>query len=570
MQYHVTTEDGHSLTIAPNSEGDFEVSAVKVDLSQATLITDPSKDAEGLQHQGELLHPLGARSRYAFERLSELEPERISNSVLLKALVEFRERRLPQLLDEISTPHPSSTIDPATFERLSRDSGRAELLLSRIVRKIDSTLPGYFRTERNTEVFKWLASGGSLPTEYSVGKELPLSPSLVKDARHIVTDVSGRRVLFDVKTQTTHSGSASNPTTQTVLYSLCTSGTLGEEIVEFNRAALLNIATTQLRHTVELHEAKDPAALMRNVLENQASMDLRARLLTSIGGATFVTAIAAKTLLHLSQGSISGFDVMAAAVATYIGQQTARIFGEYRAIKQLIHEAAAEAAEKLRESKSAGGARILRMLPTLIIDQVARMSGGHQRTTFGERTEADWNASLPHLAAPDSQIFRSTRVAVGPDLEVECPEPLSMNYEEIEDFSDLKCEMTKIGELAIPELMRATHIERGAAAWNTLHAITLVRDFTETQGITTPEALWFDYIETLANNEASTVDDKGAYPEIAAAFARVTSHFHISRPTWNKISMALQAASTLERVSQTRKAQAIAAEAVRKEFLLQD
>jgi hypothetical protein len=570
VRYHVTTEDGHSLLIAPNSEGAFEASALKVDLSQATLITDPSKDTEGIQLHSELLHPLGARARYAFERLSELEPERVSSSTLLKALVEFKEHRLPQLLDEISIPCPSPAIDRATFEKLSREPRRAELLLSRIVREVDSTLPGYLRTERETGILKWLESGGSCPTEYSVGKELLLSPSVVKDAQHLVTDVSGTRVLFDLKTQTTHVGSVSNPTTQTVLSSLCTSGTLGQEIVELNRAALLSIATTQLRHLMEVREAGNPAAHMRNFLTKEAYIGLRTRFIRCLFGATFVTTIAAQTLLHLSRGSVSGFDVMAAALATYVGQRTARLFGEYRAIKRVLRDAAAEVAEKLQELKSAGGVTILRMLPASIIDHVARMSGGRQHTTFGERSQADWNASLPKLAVSDTNIFRSNRVTVAPNLELEHLEPLRMGYAEVEDFSDLRCDETKIGELALPELLRATHIERGAAAWNTLHALTLIRDFTETQRIPTPETLWFDHREVLEKKSDAKINDKGAYPEIAAAFARVTSHFHISRPTWNHISLALQAASTLERVSQTRKAQAIAAEAVRKESLLHE
>ncbi len=567
MQYHVTTEDGHSLTIAPNPEGAFEACDLKVDLSQATLITDPSKVAEGLQRQGELLHPLGARSRYAFERLSELEPERVSRSPLLKALVEFKERRLPQLLEEISTPYPTPAMDPAVSEKLSREPRRAEALLSRIVQEIDCQLPGYLRTERDTGVLKWLQSGGSLRTEYGVGSERFLSPSEGHNAHHLVTDVSGTRVLFDLKTQTTHVSSVSNPTTQTVLSSLLESGTLGQEIVEFNRAALLNTATSKLRHYMELRESKDLAAHMRSYLENEVSIGLHTRFVLGILGASFVATTTALTLLHLARGSVSGFDIMAAALATYVGQRTVRILGEYRGAKRAIREAAAEVAEKFREFKSAGGVPILRLLPSSIIDHVVSMSGGRQHTMFGERREADWTTALPRLAAPDSHIFRPNRVGMPPDLGVECAEPLRMDCAEIDDFSDLSCDLREIGELALPELLRATHIEKGAAAWNTLHALNTIRDFTETQGIPTPEALWFDYRTALTTNSGGRVTDKGAYPELAAAFARVTGHFQINRPTWNQISLALQAASTLERVSQTRKAQAIALEAVRKEFL---
>ncbi len=568
MQYRVTTQDGHSVTLAPSSDGQtFEVCDLTIDLSQAALITDPSKEADECPQRSESLHPLGPRAQYAFEGLSELEPERVSRSPLLKALIAFKDRRLPQLLEEISTPHPAPAIDPTVFEKLSREPGRAETLLSRIVREIDSELPGYFGTERDTGVFRWLESGGSLSTEYAVGEERPLIPSEAQNTRHLVTDISGSRVLFDLKSQTSHVNTVSTPSTQTVLYSLCIAGTLGQEIVELNRSALLNTATMQLRHQIELRDAKDPAAAVQNYLENEASVGLHTRLVQSMLGACFMTCTSALILLHLARGSASAYDIMAGALATYIGQRTVRLFGEYRAMKRAISEAAAEIAEELHDGDSAGGIAILRLFSTSIIDHVVSMSAGRQYTRFGERTQADWSLSLPRLVIPDTNIFRPRRVAVAPNVEVVRPEPMSMNYSEIEDFSDLSCDAREVGALALPELLRATHIERGATACNTLNALSIVRDFTETQGIHTPEQLWFDYVRALADDSSGRVDDKGTYPEIASAFSRVTCYFHINRTTWDQISLALQAASTLERVSQTRKAQAIAAEAVRQEFL---
>jgi hypothetical protein len=292
------------------------------------------------------------------------------------------------------------------------------------------------------------------------------------------------------------------------------------------------------------------------------------RILTNcIVTGSVATILGVGTLTHIIQGTANGIDVVAAAAATFLAQRTGRLLALYSAVKSALSDVAAEKTEELKRQHGSGSSLFLGVFSSALIDHAVSISGGRHHTLLGERSELNWKGAIPSIKYPDLHIMRSETVTIAPNVEVELAPTLEMHLRPIQDFTNVECEIDEIGSRALPELIRAAHIEYGAGVWNTSHALALLHDFTETQGITVDQSLWFDYVRTLETQSGGKLDEKGTHPELSTAFARVTALFGINRATWDTISLALQSASTLERLSQTRKALAIAREAVRQELL---
>jgi hypothetical protein len=399
VRYQIDTRQGHSVIIKPDSSGErFEASDLTVNLSHVALITEPGKSSD-LPHQAAgLLHPLTVRALYAFDHLHELEPEKIAKTPLLQSLLSFRDERLPELLHEIAREVPTDEAALKHILELTKQPARANGLLAKVVQAIDSQLPGYFRPERQTGVWSWLESGATLSLQYGVGPNLRLPEALSEQGRQLLTDFSINSFIFDVDTGTLHGSSGKMPTALSVLTSLCSTGTLGQEVVDLNQAALMRKVSAPLRESKNLLNGPDPVAAVEEVLSSQVETPAARLLSYTCMTGTFAALLRASVLENVAREAIGALDLFKVVVATFMAERSLRFFSLYRQAKSAIHELAVQGVEQLTEFHSSLRKQIpsLRVFSATWIDHLTRKSGGalqhYPRRDAGDLLEASDSA----------------------------------------------------------------------------------------------------------------------------------------------------------------------------------
>jgi hypothetical protein len=171
--------------------------------------------------------------------------------------------------------------------------------------------------------------------------------------------------------------------------------------------------------------------------------------------------------------------------------------------------------------------------------------------------EISWKHQIPRTIGLDSDTLSAQKLNVSIDDQQRVPPNLEIEFSTIDDYSNIACGMDELYQLALPEICRAIHIEYAASVWNTAHAIDILRDFAEFRAIEDVPQLF----ESFQEQELATLalkNDKNPHDQLSEAFTQITRHFGLGKATWDQIALALQAASTLERVSQTRTAMKIA------------
>jgi hypothetical protein len=572
MQYRVTHENGHTVTIAPAAGGEgFVPIDLSIDLSQRTLIVDPNQIPSLDPNEGQPgcvgLHGLADSSRYAFKALSGLDPQQVFKSPLLSSLIEFGNNQLEPLLTEVTQEWPPSGGEEEMLKALASEPKRLEALLGEIVRQIDGELPGYFRPEKETGVWEWLKSGGSSKIPYSVGGPLPFSDSLIEAGQHLITDFARARVVFDLSSRTAHVGCGVAPTPHTVLLSLCTAGTLGEEVVDLNRAALLDSTTTSLQSDIAIIKSNDPVAAARKVVESNLENPPKSELCAALSAGSAAAIIAAMIIVNVLEGTVSAIDVLLGVFAVLCAQASAILAYSYRATKSEIDKASAQKAQELEQLLGGGRDLILHVFPSALIRFYVNRSGGRQHTSLGEPSELFWKMVIGEVNTPDLTILPTCDFTTPSGTPTNAHSVGKATVKKINGKNDIctAVETFEMLKLAKPQLLRAVHIEHSAAVCYTAHAIELLRDLAEMQRIHVPPAMWLDYVANLRSNSYRGLDERGTHPDISEAFKRLTGHLQINRPSWDRIALALQAASTLERIRQTRVALAITREAIRAE-----
>jgi hypothetical protein len=568
MKYIVKSDEGHTAELVPTSrKNKGGVRSVSIDLSQASLFSAPDpKDVH--RRIPQLLHPLKHRSEVAFHQLDRIPLEQRQRSPLIAALLHFRESRLPELLANLERPFPDNHSSLRKLEDVSKDPSSERQLLQKIVSTIDRQLPNYFRPEKEIGTFVQLASGLSSPPTVKVAAE-GLPGSTVSNCT--IQDHAGKHTLFDCQNRVALSPT-NLPTGASVLRALCAGGTLGEELLGLNQATLVELSTRALYPPSDPRLDREFLKRIRTgIWRNESLFRIRTHYRIAAGMAVLsginVLARGVPAISGLMQGSSAPQVLVHVGISAISAVATFCCIRSMKNITGWVNTTAQDIFANLKEFDRGPafpkGTASLRTLPSALISHLVAISGGRQRTLFGAGNEQSWKGELPKLKRPDESALKHCPTDMTPEGVMPT---LTYTVTAVDDFKASGLSEKEIQRLGSKSLFYANFVERSAHAWNVAHAIEVLRNFCETQGVSYANTPWLDTVKMFnRKHQFETTNEAGVFPDMQRAFAQVTHHLGINSELWETIALPLQAAYTLERLEQTRQAQQIACAIVERE-----
>jgi hypothetical protein len=471
------------------------------------------------------------------------------------------------LLQNLAEQLPSDEATMRALERLSQDPVREQRVLKKVVKAIDQRLTSYFRPEKEIGTFGQLLSGFSKPSSIKIEPEPSTNP---KDLTSVIQDQAGKRILFDCGSRVAFSP-AELPTPHTVLSSLCGAGTLGEEVVGFNQATLVELSTRMLYPDPTGKMDRSLRDEIRNEIWNSEPFEMERHhyarsvwraVVSGLGSAAF----AMGTALRLASGATDLWSHALLGAAAVLAVRALYALGHLREVSKCLTSTAQQLVDEIKEStpglSAPKGVANIRALPSALISHLVSISGGRERTLFGAGTEASWKREIPEITSLDESTLKHQPTDLDPDVQVPA---IELTIEHLPDKSPRTLPKKEVERLAWTSLIYATHVERSAHAWNVAHAIEVLRGFMETENIQYPNTPWPQYTEMLKVGRFQKTNELGVFPDMQEAFGNITLYLSISRSLWDVIALPLQAAHTLERIDQTRRAQRIASAIVQRE-----
>ena len=564
MRYIVQTDEGHKAEVVPTAlERKGTVETLHINLSEATLFSSPDPE-DSTRRVPQLLHPLKRRCESAFSQLDLLSVEDQGRSPIIHGLIRFRQERLPDLLASLEKESAGPGIGTRPLERLSQDPAHEQRVLKEVLQAIEQQVPGYFRPEKEIGTFEDLLNGraGCRPSTTVA------SPSFnIKSKESVIVDPTGSRPLFDWNKRVVFTPT-DLPTPSSVLKALCSAGTLGEEVVGLNQAALVEISTRML---CSGSTQKPDPSLVKDILGHIRKiepLENHRRRSTVMAGSCFASAalLARDCVSNALSGSFTALDYGLAAAVGALSATCIYSLLQIRSISKLARNLASEMASKLQEEQTAAiipsGPVAIRTLPYALISHLATVSGGRQRTLFGAGTEESWKLEIPMIFSFDETTVKHETSESDPQQRIPV---LTIGIQEVDDYKPSELPEGEVKRLAQRSMLYASHVERSAHAWNVAHAMEVLRAFTETQSIDHPNSPWLNHSQMLQSGKFKVTNEHGVFPDMRDSFAKLTRHWGLNRVLWDHIALPLHAAYTLERVHQTRQAQQIASDIVQRE-----
>jgi hypothetical protein len=567
MRYLVQTDEGHKAEVVPTSrEYQGAVETLHINLSEASLFSSPDP-TDSTRRVPQLLHPLKGRCESAFSQLDLLSVEDQGRSPIVQELLRFRQERLPHLLASLERESAGPDVGTRLLERLSQDPAHEQRVLKEVMLAIEQKIPSYFRPEKEIGTFEELLNGC---VENRAATAVTSSFCDIKSEDSVLVDPSGGRPLFNCNKRVAYTPT-DLPTASSVLKSLCSAGTLGEEVVGLNQTALVKLVSRRLWPESNRH--LDPRLineLLGYMWKTGGFESLRDQYKRSIvtAGSSFAAAavLGRDCVSHPVAGSLTLLDYGILGAVGVLSATCIYALHQIRLVSKAAYALASTTASKILEVNTAKilrpGPIAIRALPYTLISHLTAISGGRQRTLLGAGTEESWKIEIPEIFDFDETTVKHEPLESDPKQRVPV---LNIQVDDVDDYNARELPKEEVMRLAQGSMPYASYVERSAHAWNIAHAMEVLRAFTEAQNIDNSNSPWLNHGEMLQAGKFTVTNEQGIFPDMRDSFAKLTRYWGLNRVLWDHIALPLHAAYTLERIDQTRKARQIASEVVQRE-----
>jgi hypothetical protein len=565
MQVLVTVNNKHTLTFEanyhPDSPLDVKLVSRQLDLRQGDRFIH-TFDPRNTPNIDRALLPLREKTLEAFGALQFLE----SSSPLVSKLRWYRSERLKFVLDQIAlrSEHPPTkdfsqqAIDQKLEHILSRPQV-ASHILRQVVSRIESRMPHFFTTERELGTHSWLASGGCTSLPFQIQTQ---SEQANLDTPFGFANPRETHVAYRIDQPTAFVPKDVPITPVAVLSALCSRGGCGESLRLLNRAAAMQIMTSELKIDIESAKAtveKLSATIpprQRSFLMYSA-LNATAGAIGILGGVTYGSELISSGLSTsaLTLLGVSGI----AAIGAGISQNTAN------KIRQAFARRDARSLARAQLFLENADSEIQSILAATLLRYIDDRGAGRSQILLAPIPSTVWENEFEGMELPDERVFQySNPFAPGSSEQEGTHQNTSKLYvKERLEGEELSLELCdEIFARLKPELLCLHHTEVADKHWHLLHATDLCASFAARTGLLHGRTGQLSLQELLPNAQKWLCNRDGYFVPILRSFHQLRARLGLDEEAWGFSARPLFAIHTIDTTLESLAAQRIALEEI--------
>jgi hypothetical protein len=471
--------------------------------------------------------PLVASATSCFRALSMAD----DTNPFIADLQRYGATRLPQLLQELAGPPPIEQAEvDMLIKVLSLDPRRLPDILSKVVGLIDEMLPGFFDIEKSLGSFNWLGNGGSTKLPFGIKTSAPSHEAC------LITDRSDGRPIFGVLSNTAILGNDEVPSAESVIRSLCLTGGCGESLRVINRAFATHVTS----------------AVSRSVLEQAywailyPAVDIVTRIATActvaVGACLIYSAPSGASALELGVAlAMPGAALVGLNLIRRLANEilTGGVYSPQAVVEGALHRL------------STDGSQTLSVIGSTLLEHIDAHSAAHTSLSLAPPPIEHWQQLFAAKSTPDPCVSRQPHnITLSSDV-----------YLSTDELQRVEMELRQHGLDDI--LASRDNIHAADVNSKLLHGLVMSTWFAHKHGRAVPVGrdCSLSFLLRSANHQACNSD--GERDELRIAFQRVLHSLKLTPEDWSFAARPLWMSYMIEKQAMHRRAQQIAASALR-------